>query len=121
MRSHFIYILAASALLASAAPAMAQDPREDFKTACVSDYKRFCFGVLPGGGRILACLGGHMSELAPACATAVGMGLQCVDDYKKFCDGASPGNGELKACLEANRANLSSACAETISAAAAPR
>ncbi len=38
---------------------------------CRGDYDRLCGGVLPGGGRILACLQAHGSQLSLACAQAM--------------------------------------------------
>jgi hypothetical protein len=38
---------------------------------CRGDYDRLCGGVLPGGGRILACLQSHASQLSPACGQAM--------------------------------------------------
>jgi Cysteine rich repeat len=38
---------------------------------CRGDYERLCDGVMPGGGRILACLHLHAGELSPACAQAM--------------------------------------------------
>lgn len=38
---------------------------------CRGDYDRLCSGVTPGGGRILACLQSHVSQLTPACAAAM--------------------------------------------------
>lgn len=38
---------------------------------CHSDYDRFCSGVRPGGGRVLACLQSHGSQLTAACAGAM--------------------------------------------------
>ncbi|MGA7807729.1 cysteine rich repeat-containing protein [Bradyrhizobium sp.] len=35
---------------------------------CRADYDRLCEGVMPGGGRILACLHLHASQLSLACA-----------------------------------------------------
>ena len=41
---------------------------EQVKEECKADAQKFCKGIRPGGGRILACLKSHQSELAPACA-----------------------------------------------------
>jgi hypothetical protein len=38
------------------------------KEECKADAQKFCKGIRPGQGRILACLKSHQSELAPACA-----------------------------------------------------
>ena len=38
---------------------------------CRADSDRLCAGVIPGGGRILACLQGQMSQLSPPCAQAM--------------------------------------------------
>jgi hypothetical protein len=38
---------------------------------CRGDYDRLCSGVVPGGGRILACLHLHASQLSPGCAQAM--------------------------------------------------
>lgn len=39
--------------------------------ACRGDYSRLCSNVSPGGGRILACLQSHASELSSSCAQAL--------------------------------------------------
>ena len=41
---------------------------EQIREECKADAQKFCKGIRPGGGRILACLKSHESELAPACA-----------------------------------------------------
>src|SRR5215471_15990454 len=41
---------------------------EEFSKDCKPDAEKFCKGIRPGQGRILACLKSHQSELAPACA-----------------------------------------------------
>ena len=46
----------------------AEERIEQMKEEYNADAKKFCKGIRPGGGRILACLKSHQSELAPACA-----------------------------------------------------
>jgi hypothetical protein len=41
---------------------------QEFEKACKADAEKYCKGIRPGGGRILACLKGRESDLAPACA-----------------------------------------------------
>lgn len=41
------------------------------RSVCSADYTRLCLGVSPGGGRILACLQSHASQLSPDCAKAM--------------------------------------------------
>jgi hypothetical protein len=38
---------------------------------CRSDFDRLCGSVMPGGGRILACLQGHANQLSSGCAQAM--------------------------------------------------
>jgi ABC-type sugar transport system substrate-binding protein len=46
----------------------AEQKLQEFSDACKPDAEKFCKGIRPGQGRILACLKSHQSELAPACA-----------------------------------------------------
>jgi len=39
-----------------------------FEKACKADAEKYCKGVRPGAGRVLSCLKGRESDLAPACA-----------------------------------------------------
>jgi len=39
--------------------------------ACRADYDRLCGDVIPGGGRILACLQAHTRELSQGCVQAI--------------------------------------------------
>ncbi len=43
----------------------------DAQKACSGDVQRFCSGVQAGGGRILACLKQHKSDVSDACKQAV--------------------------------------------------
>jgi flavoprotein len=42
--------------------------------ACKADVQKFCSGVQPGGGRIIACLNTHRGELLTACQEALPRG-----------------------------------------------
>lgn len=88
----------------------------DAMQACQRDYKNYCAGVIPGGGRILKCLSGHMQELAPQCKDAVAMGEVCLPDYQKFCGSIQPGSseGQLMACMSRNADKLSPACRKIV-------
>lgn len=55
---------------ALAAPAAAQD-RKALRQACHEDLARYCSDVMPGGGRIIACMQGHATQLTPACSDAI--------------------------------------------------
>ncbi|WP_407112611.1 cysteine rich repeat-containing protein [Bradyrhizobium sp. LMG 9283] len=47
--------------------AQTSDPRG----ACKADYDKFCAGIAPGGGRVVACLNGKRDQLSAACKTAI--------------------------------------------------
>jgi hypothetical protein len=44
---------------------------EDLRTYCVSDIKRLCKGVKPGGGRLLQCLKANKKGMTVGCAQAL--------------------------------------------------
>lgn len=52
-----------------AGPAMAQTAAE--REACQADFEKYCPGVAPGGGRVVACLSKHLDQLTPQCKTVV--------------------------------------------------
>ncbi len=62
------------ALGSFAAPALAlpgnQIP-DEVKEKCKADYAKLCSGVMPGGGRILACFQAHKDEVSPDCRDAL--------------------------------------------------
>jgi hypothetical protein len=64
-------IAAALALRIAATPGAATAQTQTMQQACRADYDRLCAGVLPGGGRILACLQSHADKLDPACKEAL--------------------------------------------------
>ncbi len=97
-------------------PAAAQTlDKTRVKQACRGDYLQFCKGVMPGGGRILNCLGGHMNELSPACRSVVVRGTACQADYQHFCPGIKPGSdGALMDCMKQHAKELSEACSHAL-------
>jgi len=60
-------ILTAAALLCAAQTAFAQELTAAQRNACMGDYQKYCKGVTPGGGRIIACLAKSSDKLTPAC------------------------------------------------------
>ncbi|MGJ4928242.1 cysteine rich repeat-containing protein [Bradyrhizobium sp. HKCCYLS2038] len=42
-------------------------PTDEQRTACLADYNRFCPDILPGGGRIIACMMRQYAQLSEAC------------------------------------------------------
>ena len=52
---------------------MLRDPSltAEQRAACKGDYDKFCKGVMPGGGRIVACLNKERDKLADACKKVV--------------------------------------------------
>ena len=60
-------ILTATALLCLAQAASAQEMTAAQRDACMGDYEKYCKGVTPGGGRIIACLAKESYKVTPAC------------------------------------------------------
>src|SRR5206468_12947894 len=67
--------LSVAAILATAAPALAQAPsqaqRDAIKSDCRSDYMAHCSSIPPGGEASLQCLQKNMSSLSSSCQSAV--------------------------------------------------
>lgn len=49
------------------ASAQSSDPRG----ACKADYDKFCAGIAPGGGKVIACLNAKRDQLSASCKTAL--------------------------------------------------
>jgi hypothetical protein len=61
----FVAVAAFAAALSGAA--FAQNLTAAQRAACKGDYDKFCSGVAPGGGRIIACLNKQRDGLSDAC------------------------------------------------------
>ena len=55
--------------------ALAQTAGSD-RGACKQDYDKYCAGIAPGGGRIVACLNKQHDQLSESCRKAL-------DSHKK--------------------------------------
>jgi hypothetical protein len=51
--------------------ALAQQLSAEQLAACKADHDKFCSSIVPGGGRIIACLNKQYAELADACKKVV--------------------------------------------------
>jgi cysteine rich repeat protein len=60
-------ITIATAALLFASGAFAQELTAAQRDACMGDYEKYCKSVVPGGGRIIACLAKESDKLTPAC------------------------------------------------------
>ena len=58
-------------LLSVPSVAFAQALTPEQRSACMGDYEKFCKGVAPGGGRIIACLAQSSDKLTPDCKKVV--------------------------------------------------
>ena len=60
-------VLAFVVVLSGAASAQSSDTRG----ACKADYDKFCAGIAPGGGKIIACLNAKRDQLSATCKAAL--------------------------------------------------
>lgn len=95
---------------------------QPLRQACAEDYMRFCRGILPGGGRILACLNARVEDLSQPCFQALALsGLAsagamrvCRADYERHCAHVVPGGGRGLACLWDHMQAISPTCREML-------
>src|SRR5882672_7543235 len=111
--------LSVAAILATAAPALAQAPsqaqRDAIKSQCRSDYMAHCSSVPPGGEASLQCLQKNMSSLSSSCQSAVRAVEAPAAAPAKPADTAAP-----KATTPAAATTTAPKAAEPKAAAAAP-
>jgi hypothetical protein len=60
-------VLTSAAVLCASCAAHAQELTAAQRDACMGDYEKYCEGMAPGGGRIIACLSKQSDKLTPAC------------------------------------------------------
>jgi Cysteine rich repeat len=54
-------------LLCASETAFSQELTAEQRSACMGDYKKYCKGTTPGGGRIIACLSKSSDKLTAGC------------------------------------------------------
>jgi hypothetical protein len=114
-----IKALALTAAIAGTAQVQAQTmDRASMMAACRMDYFRHCPTVMPGGGRIMACLNEVIDQISPGCAALVATGMSCAPDVKEFCADVEPRGDGMRNCLLSYRDELSGPCAAMLATAA---
>ena len=90
--------------------------------ACLSDAKKLCPGVVPGGGKIRECLKTNIKDLSDECKDVLVKAVNakaCADDVKKHCADVQAGDGRIEACIKSHVADLSDACKVALANSAA--
>ncbi len=90
--------------------------------ACAEEIEQYCKDVKPGGGRLLACLKEHESDLSPTCREKVAElekmikeAVQtCAADIERYCKGIQPGEGRIAKCLKEHIEEISPDCREKV-------
>jgi arylformamidase len=65
------FMLAAGLIAIAVLPAIAQQAAGQTLRACRPDFRAYCAGTLPGGGRIVRCLADHEAALSNGCKMAL--------------------------------------------------
>ena len=84
---------------------------------CQEELQSYCSRVMPGEGRVLACLYAHNDKLSGKCeyalydasaqlqrfvAALTYVAGECKDDLKEYCGSVRAGQGRLAECLLVN-------------------
>ncbi len=91
---------------------------------CAVDLKSLCTGILPGGGRIPACMMSQLSDLSVACSTelsrAAYVAKECEADQVRYCSAVRSGGGRIESCMAPHLGDVSDACKGALAFIAAP-
>jgi hypothetical protein len=61
----------AAIVVAVALSGVASAQSSDQRGACKADYDKFCTGIAPGAGKVIACLNAKRDQLSASCKTAL--------------------------------------------------
>ncbi len=125
-----IIVLVVGLALMVVLPASAQEQTDlvdVVANGCKTDIASYCEDVLPGEGRILACLFAHSDKLSGKCEYALYdsavqleravaalsyMANECGEDMLALCSNVVIGEGRVVDCLIKNKAKVSDRCKE---------
>jgi len=105
--------IATGMLLAAMQPASAQ-----MASPCASDFKQYCSGISPGGGRLVRCYEEKKDKFSPACvgwaelakANAASVKAACTKEINSACNFEKGDPFEMLDCLQSNYVDLSMEC-----------
>jgi hypothetical protein len=89
-----------------------------YNAACAEDANKLCKDILPGGGRVTACLKAREAELSTACKDSQAEMQwrfrrapdECSDDVVRFCSNVRAVDRRIVRCLLQNERELSVEC-----------
>jgi hypothetical protein len=112
----------AALLLSDSSGVAAQDTLFAAERNCTADVWFLCARVMPGGGRVFACLHLHVSELSVGCSTVLSKASwtakECANDIRQFCP--HPTFGNISDCLKLHLGEASSACKSALAVMVSP-
>ena len=129
MRKTVLGSMLVGALLFAGSAGAQTTVADNLKKACHKELTTFCKGVVPGEGRVLACLYAFESKVSDQCEYAVydaALELekavnalkyaagQCQADLQKYCAEVKPGQGRGLACLKKNDKDVSQGCKDAL-------
>lgn len=92
---------------------------------CNDELVEYCSKVIPGRGRVVACLYAHSDKLTNQCSLTIEVGVQhlnlvlsavsyvvdqCGNDLDNFCGDVEIGSGRMHQCMSENKDNLEPMC-----------
>jgi hypothetical protein len=129
MRKTIIGSMLLGAMVLAGGARAADSVADKLKSACKTEMTTFCKGVVPGEGRVLACLYAFENKVSDKCSYAVYdaavelekavnalkfAASQCSTDLQKYCANVKPGQGRGLACLQKNDKNVSTQCKDAL-------
>jgi hypothetical protein len=108
-----------------AAATLSTQAQQGILEACEADLAKFCEGVTPGNGHLIACMYAYEDQISEPClATIVDFGdaldnmfyaasvalAACAPDIEKHCAGVQIGGGRILSCLSEVSSELSTDC-----------